>query len=270
MPPDDPKYAEPTDASGQPLRNSAVVEAMRNVSVADTPETRALLFRLLLETTLLAVTPDLPETPRAWTARSGETLNLITLADADGTVLPLFTSAAAVATWRPEGAAYVALPSPALFEMAAANGTDKIALDLGSSTGGYLTRYEIEQLARGRLPLGNSDVVAESTEVRIGKPSVPPPVGALDAIRAQLQGEPAAQRAWYFLMQHGEQPPEMFIAVQFAAGLDPDSREHAMRSVVDGAGQRSELVRSVSFVIADEQWQTSLASGSGEEFFNRM
>jgi hypothetical protein len=242
---------------------------MRNVSLADNPDTRALLFRLLLETSLLAVTPDRPNEPRAWTAKPGETLNLVTLTDSEGVVLPLFTSAAAVTQWRPDGAGYVALPSRAIFEMAAANGTHKIALDPGSPTNGYLTRYEIEQLARGRLPLSHTDVEAENTEVRIGKPSVPPTPTALDAIRSQLRHDSAAERAWYFLMQQGTQRPELFIAIQFASHLDGDSVRQAMRRVVDGAGQRSEPVRNLSFLVADEQWQASMASGAGEEFFSR-
>jgi hypothetical protein len=61
-----PGFPEATDASGQPLTNTALVEAMQNVSVADTAETRALLFRLLLETSLLAVTLDRPDSPRAF------------------------------------------------------------------------------------------------------------------------------------------------------------------------------------------------------------
>lgn len=258
-----------TDASGQPLRNTAVVEAMRNVSVADTADTRALLFRLLLATSLLAVTPDQPETPGSWTAKAGDTLNLVTLADSEGTVLPLFTSAAAVTRWRPEGAGYVALPTKAIFEMAAANGTTKIALDLGSPTSGYLTRYEIEQLARGRLPLGDSEVVAQASQVRIGKPATPPPTSALEALRIQLQAEPAAQRAWYFLMQQGTQHPEMFIAIQFAAALDPEQAQAAMRRVIDGAGQTDQAVRPLSFLVADDHWRSSMVPGSGQEFFAR-
>jgi hypothetical protein len=251
------------------LRNTAVVEAMRNVSVADTADTRALLFRLLLETSLLALTPDRPDPPGAWTAQPGEALSLVTLTDSEGTVLPLFTSAAAVTRWKPEGAGYLAMPSRAIFEMAAANGTNKIALDLGSPTGGYLTRYEIEQLARGRLPLGRSEVVAEAAEVRIGRPAVPPPADALEAVRSQLEAETRTERAWYFLMQQGNQAAEMMIAVQFDQGSDAASVQQAMRRVVDGAGRRSEVVRTLSFLVADDHWKKSMLGGAGEEFFAR-
>jgi hypothetical protein len=262
------RQPRPVDTTGEPLRNTSVVEAMKNVSVADTAEARALLFQLLLETNLVAATPRLPDAPGTHTVKAGETLDLITFADPDGPVLPLFTSADAVSRWRPEPTGIVALPSRALFEMAAVNGTNKIAIDPGSPTSGYLTRYEIEQLARGRLPLGRSgDVVAEATEVRIGKPANPPPPQALTAIQAQLDAEPRALRAWYFLMQRGTQPPELVIAIQFALGADPQSG--AMRTVIDAAGQECESVRSLSFIVADESWQTSLASGAGELFFTR-
>lgn len=266
---DDPRYAEASDASGEPLRNTALIEAMRNVSVADTPETRTMLFRLLLETSLLAVTPSSPSVPRSWTASGGDTIDLVMLSDSEGSVLPLFTSAAAVSRWRPEGGGYAAMPARAIFEMAANNGTNKIALDPGSPTNGYLTRYEIEQLARGRVPLGQTDVVAEETEVRIGKPATPPSNDALDALRTQLQNEPKAERAWYFLMQQGTQAPELFVAIQFASNLVGDLLHQAMRRVIDGAGQQSESVRALSFLVADEQWQDSMTSGSGEQFFSR-
>lgn len=267
---DQPRYPEPTDATGQPLRNTALVEAMRNVSVHDSPESRALLFRLLLETQLVAVTPEQPERSGTRIAGAGETLNLVTLADAEGTVLPLFSSVAALLRWRPEGAGYVALPSRAVFEMAAQNGTNRIVLDLDSPTSGYVTRYEIEQLARGRLPLGEAgDVVAESTEVKVGRPAVPPPPQALDALRSELQAQPLAERAWYFLMQQGGQEPEMCVAIRFAPDLADEGLQQAMRTIIDGAGERTEGVKDLSFLVADDGWQSSLSGGSGEEFFSR-
>lgn len=91
------------DDTGEPLRNQALVEAMRAVSVDDTPARRALLFQLLLDSRLIVVTPSRPDRPGSRTATGGEHLDLVTLADADGSVLPVFTSPEAVVAWRPEG-----------------------------------------------------------------------------------------------------------------------------------------------------------------------
>jgi SseB protein N-terminal domain/SseB protein C-terminal domain len=228
----------PTDTEGEPLSNAGVVEAMKNVSEDDRPETRAMLFQLLLDTTLLVVTPAVPKRSGERTLRAAEHLNLVTLKDDEGSVLPVFTSVEAVSKWLTDSAGYIAVPSRALFELVATSDTNRVLIDPGSPTWGSVTRYEIEQLARGRLPLGKAgDVVAESTEVRIGKPATPPPPSALDALRTQLAQVPSVLRAWYFMMQQGQQAPELMIAIQYAAGVSLGAG--LMRQIIDGAGDTS-------------------------------
>jgi len=254
---------------GAPLRNGAVEEAMRNVALHDAPESRSLLFRLLLESTLLALSPEPLDRPQRWIARDGEPLNLVTSADADGIVLPLFTDENAILRSQPQGSPFIALPSRAVFEMAVANGTNKIVLNPGSPTSGFVTRREMEALAHGRLPLGATEVIAEEEEVRVGKPATPPPVEAIDALRVALGREPLAVKAWYFLMQQGAEAPELMVAVQFRADISDDERAGAMRSVVEDAGARSGAVGSLLFLIADEPWRARLEGGSGVELFRR-
>lgn len=258
----------PRDSSGEPLTNAAVVEAMRSVAVDDRPETRAMLFQLLLETTLLVVTPAGPEQPTERTAQAGESLSIVTSSDEDGTVMPVFTSVETMSRWLTQRAGYLALPSSTLFQMASAGGTGKIVLDPGSPTWGLVNRYEIEQLARGRLPLGRSgDIVSAATEVRIGKPSDPPSAEALDALRASLDAVTSARRAWYFLLQQGDLAPELCVGIEFDAGVDPDAGP--MRWVIDAAGDASPDVASLSFLVADDGWIASFDNGAGELFFSR-
>jgi len=265
-----PDMWEPTDETGQPLRNQALVEAMKAVSISDTPERRALLFQLLLESTLIVATPDRPDEPRMRTAGPGEHMNLVTLRDADGTVLPVFTSTAAVLAWRPDGTGIVALPARALLEMALAAGTGKIAVNPGSPTFGYVTRYEIEALARGRMPLGSAgDVVAQPTEVRIGIPQTPPDPATLNALRKALTAQPVAERAWYYLMQQGQSQPELCVALQLVSGVAQDAERSAMRSVVERAGAESQEARSLLFMVADDHLRASLEAGAGQLFFQR-
>jgi hypothetical protein len=260
---------EPVDSSGQPLQNQALVDAMRAVSVEDTPERRALLLHLLLDSTLIVVTPSRPDAPGTRTARPGERLNLVTVQDGDGTVLPAFTSTAAVRAWRPEGAGIVALPARALLEMASGAGTGKIAINPGSATFGYLTRHEIEALAHGRLPLGpGREVVPEATQVRIGIPQAPPGPAALEALGEALRAEPAAERAWYYLMQQGQSPPELCVAVRLAPEVTGDRERAAMRAVIDRAGGHCEEVKTLLFTVADDELQANLEAGAGKQFFS--
>lgn len=262
---------EPADSTGQPLQNQALVDAMGAVSIEDTPERRALLLHLLLDSTLIAVTPASPDTPGTRTARPGEQLNLVTLQDGDGTVLPVFTSTAAVRAWRPAGAGIVALPARALLGMASGAGTGKIAIDPGSAIFGYLTRQEIEALAHGRLPLRPAEeVVPEPTRVRIGIPQAPPSPAALEALSEALRAEPGAERAWYFLMQQGQSRPELCVAIRLAPEVTGDRERGAMRAVIDRAGGHCEEVKTLLFLVARDDLQADLEAGAGKQFFPRI
>jgi len=250
-----------------PISNSAVVEAMNSVGTQDTPDARSLLYRLILETRLLALSPAATDGPSEWTAKAGDTLALKTLREGNEVILPLFTDEEAILRWNSLGSPYVALSSRAIFEMADANGTARIDLNPGSSTRGSITRHEIQALARGRIPLGTSEVTTEDTEVKIGLPSTPPPNDAIKAIRRSLSKERLALRAWYFLMQQGSTRPEIIVAVQFQDGSPHDARALAMRSIIDNAGTRSEFVKSLVFLEADAHWVESMTRGSGQEFY---
>lgn len=263
------------DEAGTPERggaqpeNRALVEAMDAVAAHDTPERRALLFRLLLSSTVLAITPDQPAEPRTFTLTQNVPLRLLTFTDADGIALPVFTDPDAVLRAFPEGAGYVGLPARTLFQMAVDNRTAKIAVNPGSPTGGYLTRTEFEALAHGRLPIGGSEVVAEPTPVRIGQPQTPPPPEVVAVLREAMTGEPLVERAWYFLLQQEEQRPELSIAVQLSDGVPPEEERQAVRGILSFAGERSSAVHGYLFQVADTDLQRTLASGAGVEFYRR-
>src|SRR4051795_2957565 len=132
-----------SDGSGQPLENTAIVEAMHNVALHDGEDTRALLYQLLLESTLVVATPDAPETAGEHTAGAGETMTLSTMQDGDEIVLPVFTSVRTLLEWRPEGGGYAAMPAQAIFEMVA-GGRGPIPLAPPSPPHGTVPRHEIE------------------------------------------------------------------------------------------------------------------------------
>lgn len=255
----------PTDHVGDELHNRALVDAMRAVSVDDTPATRSLLFQLLLESHLVVMSPNAPAEHQSWTAEAGDTLQLVTFSDDEGTVLPVFTSVDALLRFRPDGSGYVALPASALFQMADAGGTAKLAIDPGSPTSGYLTRGEIEALGRGRLPVDGSEVVTASSQIRIGRPADAMPPDVLDALRTSLSDAPSAARAWLTMIQQGESAPEVVIAVRFdGPGDDP-----VMRSLIERAGAMSSGVSSLRFMTADARVAETLDSGAGEVIFAR-
>lgn len=257
--------AHPVDHAGEELRNDALVDAMRAVSASDGPASRALLFQLMLDSTLLVQSPTSPSEPSGWTSKAGDKIQLVTYSDDDGTVLPVFTSSAALLRFRPEGAGYVALPGSALFAMAGSAGTNKIAFDPGSPTTGFVTRPEIEALSRGRLPVGGgSEVVAEETSIRIGRPAVGPSARLLEAVRSTLRQTPEATRAWVTMIQQGEHQPELIVAVRFQ-----NPAASSMRAVIEAVGNLAGVdAGQVRFLEVDDRLQQTLDSGAGELIYS--
>jgi hypothetical protein len=253
------------------LSNTAIVEAMHSVAAHDTPRARALLFQLLLDTRLVVATRQAAGEPGRRTVGAGEHLDLLTLEGerGQGRVLPVFTSLETLLAWRPGGGGYLILPGRSLFELAAANDSGGIVIDPGSPTRGTIVRQELEALARGRVPLGTGEVVAEPTGARIGPPAVPPPADAIEAVRAALDAEPLAVGGFVFLLQQGGTPPELCIGVELRPGVSGESERAAMRAIVEGAGNRSTAARSLAFLWARDGLLESLTSGGGTEIFRR-
>lgn len=239
---------------------------MRAVSISDTPASRAMLFQLMLESTLVVLSPNTPGGSKTWTSHEGDRIQLVTLSDDDGTVLPVFTSAAAILHVRPEGAGYVALAGSALFEMAANAGVAKIVFDPGSRTNGFITRSEIEALGRGRLPVGGgSEVVAAETAIRIGRPAVPPATEVLDAVRSALRDSPNVGRAWLTMIQQGENQPEVMVAIRFVMAND----EGSMRRIIEGVSARcGAQAAEIRFLRVDESLELTLDGGAGEVLYS--
>ena len=205
-----------------------------------------------------------------WTAQLGDTLSFVVLQTDDGPVWPVFTSEEALLSWRPEGSPFVELPSPALFEMAAANGTVRIDINPASGIRGSIVRREIEALARGRLPLGgSSEVVAEETKVRIGQAAVPPPEDVVQAVVDALEREPLATSAWLFLMQQGDLQPEHVVGVEFADSVDEGGRRVAMDHVGQGAFQHSPGVSNLLFRVVTPDLRRTLEHGAVRQIFRR-
>ena len=263
-----PSDKGPRDAPGESLQNAALVEAMRAVSVSDTEENRALLFRRLRDSTLVVAPPEAPPTTGMRRAGEGDHLRLVTLEDEEGSMLPVFTSVDTLLEWRASGGGYAALPARSLFEMAASTSTSKLLINPGSATGGIVTRQDLDALARGRLPLGSTEVIAEETQVRIGRPAHPPSAEVLQAVRQALAAEQRCVAGWLFLMQRGATDPELMVGVELAPGVVGESERAAMRAIAEGAGQRSNGARSLAFIPASRGLKGSLAA-NGDEIFRR-
>lgn len=246
-----------------------VERAIQAVVADDNAETRSALFTALVNATLVAATPTAPTEERSWVAGEGEEVGLVTLDSDEGPVIPIFTSVERLLEWEPGGSGYVALPGPALFEMAAGTGTVALEVNPGSATRGTIVRSEFEALARGRIPVGNTEVLAAGTEVRIGRAAQPPPDDVVAAVRRVVAAEERATEAWLYLMQQGADEPEHVVGIVLADGLPEDAERAAIRNIADHAGTESPGARELLFVGVDEEFRKDLADGAGDLVFAR-
>jgi SseB protein N-terminal domain/SseB protein C-terminal domain len=241
---------------------------MEALAADDNAETRSALFKALLDTTLVAATPNAPTEERSWVAGEGEQIGLVTLDTDEGSAIPVFTSVDRLLEWQPEGAGYVALPSRALFEMLAGSGT-ALEVNPGSATRGTIVPSELEALARGRVPVGDTEVLAAGTEVRLGRAAQPPPDDVVGAVRRAVAAEQRAAAAWLYLMQQGTNDPEHVVGIALADGLTEDAEQAAIRNIAEYAGSESPGARELLFIGVDKEFHSDLAEGAGDLVFAR-
>lgn len=273
----DPGSAGPTDAAGEPLRNTALVEAMDAVARDDRPEARAMLFQLLLESTVVVATSEAGP-PGTRTTEAGEHLSLITGSDEDGPVVPMFTSVDALLRWMPGGSPYAALPASALAQMVASQPPARIVVDPGSPTWGIITQQEVEALARGRLPVTDAasvaagvqtEVIATEMTMRVGLPAQGPPAEVVQALAAALAAQPAADAGYLALMQVGEQQPEVVVGIHLDAATDASQVDGIVHAVMAQVAQVHPYVRELRYLRLEDDLRDMLAAGSGIELFVR-
>ena len=241
---------------------------MTAVAAADTAENRAELFGLLLDAELLVATREGPVEEENRVAQEGDKLELLFL---EPSVLPAFTDLDHLLECQPEGSGYAAMSGGALFELAAENDISRIEVNPASATHGSIERWEIETLARGRLPLGEgeSETVPAGTRLKVGTPSRQPSQEVLDAVREALGSEDRVASAWLFLFQTEPNPPEHAVAVEFDPEAKHDEIHEFMRKIVQRAGDQAEGVRDVLFVPFDGFLEELSSAGVGQLIFRR-
>lgn len=267
----DRPVVDPPSSGTDTEDNARLVDAMRAVAAHDDESSRAALFRLLLDASLIVSTPDEEPFEGARVAGSDERLRVATTQGEDGaTVLPVFTSEAALTAWHPEGSVYTRLPADVLLQLALDLGVDRIVIDPASTMGGWLTGGEIAALAHGRLPVGGAEVAPAGTGMSVVGPSTRPPETLVQAIDDALAAEPAAQAAFLFQLRQEDRAPEVVVGVVLRDGTEPAAEDAAIRHIVDAAAHGATSLGSLIFMAVDPG--TSLGAAivaSGLEIFRR-
>ncbi|HWJ62422.1 MAG TPA: SseB family protein [Acidimicrobiales bacterium] len=210
----------------------------------------------LIGTTLLAATPDDPEVPGTWTLVESDVLSVLMDEDEAGLLSPVFTSAEALARWRPEGGCYVAREASWLFRVATADPEGRVVVDPGSPASVVLAPAEVAALAEDRSP-----AEAVGAPVLIATPDRPLAAPVADGIEAALAREPSVRSARLFLFDQTGEGPQPMVMVDLAPGLGEAGIGEVMQRVVTGIGERTDQAGGLTFTVVTEEWRSTFESG---------
>ena len=182
---------------------------------ATDPTARPDFYRQLLEAEVFVIGEADLKPEGAWTAQEGESISLQHWSKPDGTtVLPFFSSLAALQRAVDQEVTYYQLPARALLEMT--QGTT-LVLDPRSEYGKEFSPGEVVALLSGGLTHpAERRVIAEATQVLLAQPAERPEA-LINGVRTFLGKRPAARRAWLALMHIPTQDPEPHLVIGIEA-----------------------------------------------------
>ena len=135
--------------------NPALRRALGQAALEDGPATRQDVYRELLKSRLLVLTPGGdPFAGSGGVALKDTAIELFSLRSEDGLVgLPVFTDNEALTCWNgPDGLNGLLFDGAAVCEMALESGIDAVVLNPGGAACGQIQQPELGDLAAGRLP----------------------------------------------------------------------------------------------------------------------
>jgi hypothetical protein len=243
----------------------AIELAMQHLGDQDTEANRTALFTLLLDASLFVATSRVPSRKGTRITEADEQLSFSVSRTEEGTVLRVFTDVAHFAKAHPKEW-YIGLDARVLFELAQTNGVTRIELNPGTLPCGWISRREIEILAKGHVPVGSEEVVPRGTGITVSRVTAEIPDHLIATVRTAV-AEAGAEEAWLFLVQSGARTPELAVGVVLADRLDDVQRNEAMRAVRDNVevGSATGLV----FLVVTPDLRTMLSRGAGDLIFER-
>jgi hypothetical protein len=231
---------------------------------ATDPAARPDFYRELLEAEIFVIGESGARPEGAWTAQEGESISLQHWSKPDGTtVLPFFSSLAALQRALEHEVTYYQLPARAFLEMT--QGTT-LVLDPRSEYGKEFAPGEIVALLAGGLTHpAERLVIEEATQVLLAQPAQRPDA-LIDGVRSFLAKRPAARRAWLALMHIPTQDPEPHLVIGIEADGDIETLLAEIGNVAaDLAGGPVDLIQ----VRAGEEGLSRYFLEGVEPFYSR-
>ena len=220
----------------------------------------------ILEKELLVPTLDIGQEPRVEVLEEDREIPFVLVLDEDGRpVLPAFTSEEALARWRPQRTAYVALQGKVLVEMLAESDWDRMVVDDADGDAFAITRSAAQRLI-GVVAYS----VSASASFRIGQPANAPPDRLVRDLRIACENEPAITEAYLYQFQIVERDasPHLAVGLLLQPAIGEEEFRRIAKAISDEVGFQEWGYEFLEFHPLEGQLLAS-ARSSGSEILRR-
>ena len=269
----------PGPAQSKPdFENSPLPAAMLAVAHGDSPETRRVLYESMLKTWFLVPTREAPPNAPGFHDIQENTAAMFSLEhDSAGLVAAVaFTDEEALRNWN-KTIPWVALQGTGFFQAVASTEAEEIVInpyeidDPASKMirpGGRVTRWELEELAQGKIPQTQADNGVEAAQsVLVTMPTQMPAPEVFAALGAAA-GKLTDVVAMYFaqvIYPDGE--PHWTVAVEFTSGPSRKQVNRAMAALTKEARRVIPKTVTADLVLASSGLGQSITT-TGKKFYS--
>lgn len=221
----------PSPAPGQPrFENSPLPAAMLAVAHGDSPETRRVLYESMLKTWFLVPTREAePDAPGFHDIQEGTAASFSLEHDSASLLVAVaFTDEEALRNWN-KTIPWIALQGTGFFQAVASTQAEEIVInpyELGDPAskmirpGGRVTRWELEELAQGNLPLipagGDAESQTPPQSVLVTMPTNMPAPEVFAALGAAARKHSDVVALYFAQVIYPDGEPHSTVAVEFA------------------------------------------------------
>lgn len=263
--------------------NAALVQAMHAVEVAGNDENRKKMFEILLTSTLLIPTPEIPTGSASYDHQGTISLQLHGITDRLGNRLtPVFTDIEALRNWDPNTPSLSA-NARGFFEFISNNIPDVQGVIINPFDPirkmirpmGTIPRAAFEVLARGLVPrteaggLVGCQLPAAGLGGSIQPPNqtLPPAVG--EVLRRSAESVPEIATLYVFSLAHTNGSPQLTVGVGLDKNVAKEREQLIVQTLWSAAAPRLSEIKTLDFMVTTGQIAAQVET-AGNKIYQRL
>lgn len=244
--------------------NPALVRAMHQIALNDTPENRKILYEAMLGSFLILPVPEIPKNlaPGLQSLQTNVQIQLTGFLDKkQQKVTPAFTDVEALRNWDPN-TPYLGLKAQEFFRFVMGTDIQEIVINPFDPIrkmvrpGGRVSRWEADLLSKGCIPtrpvVQGAEFQINAGQVMIGSPAQRLSATVEEWLRTQVQSSPEIDALYVFQMAvpHGDQwSSHTVIGIKLAAPPSQNLASAIARRLGEGIRPQLSSGQALDFMV---------------------